>query len=124
MIGRLSATPSAIALIKKLQAQYGDIIFYQSGGCCEGSGPMCMPANEFKTAPSDVKLGVIEGAVYYMGHSHYQFCINTHTILDAVPGSSGSFSIDCGSGFAFITSARLYTDEELAYLPPAEVVGL
>ncbi len=124
MIGRVSATPSAIALIKKLQAQYGDIIFYQSGGCCEGSGPMCMPANEFKTTPSDVKLGVIEGAIYYMGHSHYQFCVNTHTILDAVPGSSGSFSIDCGSGFAFITSARLYTDEELAVLPPAEVVGL
>ena len=124
MLGRVSATASAVALIKKLQAQYGDIIFYQSGGCCEGSGPLCMPANEFKTSPSDVKLGVLEGAIYYMGHSHYQFCVNTHTILDAVPGSSGSFSIDCGSGFAFITSARLYTDEEFAALPPLEVVGL
>ncbi len=124
MVGRVSATASAVALIKKLQAQYGDIIFYQSGGCCEGSGPLCMPANEFKTSPSDVKLGVLQGAIYYMGHSHYQFCVNTHTILDAVPGSSGSFSIDCGSGFAFITSARLYTDEEFAALPPLEVVGL
>lgn len=124
MLGRVSATASAVALIKKLQTQYGDIIFYQSGGCCEGSGPLCMPANEFKTSPSDVKLGVLEGAIYYMGHSHYQFCVNTHTILDAVPGSSGSFSIDCGSGFAFITSARLYTDEEFAALPPLEVVGL
>lgn len=120
---RVSATPSAIALIKQLSAQYGDIIFFQSGGCCEGSGPLCMPANEFKPGPADIRLGVLEGAIYYMSHSHYQFCENTHTILDAVPGSSGSFSIDCGTGLAFITRGRLYSDEELAALPPVEVVG-
>lgn len=121
MTERISATSAALALIEQLKKQYGDIVFYQSGGCCEGSGPMCMPANEFRVSPSDVRLGVLAGAVYYMGHSHYQFCVNTHTILDALPGSSGSFSIDCGTGLAFITRGRFYTDEELQELSPVTV---
>lgn len=117
MTDRLSATPPAIALIQQLTQAHGPIIFFQSGGCCEGSGPLCMPANEFKPSPSDVILGEIAGAVYYMGDSHFSFAENTHTILDAVPGSSGSFSLDCGSGMAFITRGRLYNDEELKNLP-------
>lgn len=117
MTDRLSATPPAIALIQQLTQAHGPIIFFQSGGCCEGSGPLCMPANEFKPSPSDVILGEIAGAVFYMGDSHFSFAENTHTILDAVPGSSGSFSLDCGSGMAFITRGRLYNDEELKNLP-------
>ncbi len=123
MTERLSATPSAIGLIQKLTAQYGDIVFFQSGGCCEGSVPLCMPSNEFKPSPSDVIVGEIEGAVFYMGHNHFQFSENTHTILDALPGSSGSFSLDCGSGMAFITKGRLYNDDELAQLAPVETYG-
>jgi hypothetical protein len=123
MTERLSATPSAIGLIQKLTAQYGAIVFFQSGGCCEGSVPLCMPSNEFKPSPSDVIVGEIEGAVFYMGHNHFQFSENTHTILDALPGSSGSFSLDCGSGMAFITKGRLYNDEELAQLGPVETYG-
>ncbi len=118
MAERISATPAAEELILKLTAQFGPIIFFQSGGCCEGSGPLCMPANEFKPSVSDVILGEIAGAIYYMGHSHFQFSENTHTILDAVAGSSGSFSLDCGTGLAFITRGRLFTDEELAQLSP------
>lgn len=117
MTDRLSATPPAIALIQQLTQTHGPIIFFQSGGCCEGSGPLCMPANEFKPSPSDVILGEIAGAVFYMGDSHFSFAENTHTILDAVPGSSGSFSLDCGSGMAFITRGRLYNDVELKNLP-------
>lgn len=123
MTERLSATPSAIALIQKLTTQYGAIVFFQSGGCCEGSVPLCMPSNEFKPSPSDVIVGDIEGAVFYMGHNHFQFSENTHTILDALPGSSGSFSLDCGSGMAFITKGRLYNDEELAQLAPVVTYG-
>lgn len=120
---RVSATPAATALIQKLTAQFGPIIFFQSGGCCEGSGPLCMPANEFKPSPSDVKLGEISGAIFYMGDSHFSFAENTHTILDAVIGSSGSFSLDCGTGMAFITRGRLYNDEELKLLPPVVRYG-
>lgn len=123
MTKRISATPSATALIQKLTAQYGPIVFFQSGGCCEGSGPLCMPANEFKPSPSDVVLGELDGAIFYMGDSHFSFAENTHTILDAVNGSSGSFSLDCGSGMAFITRGRLYNDEELKALPPVERYG-
>ncbi|MDP2152447.1 MAG: DUF779 domain-containing protein [Methylotenera sp.] len=123
MTERVSATPSAIALIQQLTLAHGLIIFFQSGGCCEGSGPLCMPANEFKPSPSDVVLGEISGAVFYMGDSHFSFAENTHTILDAVPGSSGSFSLDCGSGMSFITRGRLYNDEELKNLPAAVRFG-
>jgi len=119
MIERISVTPAAAELIKKLSAQYGPLIFLQSGGCCEGSGPLCMPANEFKPSPSDVILGEVAGAVFYMSDSHFSFSENTHTILDAVAGSGGSFSLECGSGQAFITKSRLYTDNELLELKPA-----
>lgn len=120
---RVSATPAAIRLIQELSSKFGPIVFFQSGGCCEGSGPLCIPANEFKPSPSDVKLGEISGAIFYMGDSHFSFAENTHTILDAVPGSSGSFSLDCGTGMAFITRGRLYNDEELKALPPAVRYG-
>lgn len=123
MTARISATPSAVELIQKLAAQYGPLIFLQSGGCCEGSGPLCMPANEFKPSPSDIILGEVAGAVFYMSESQYSFSENSHTILDAVPGSGGSFSLECGSGQAFITKSRLYTDDELAQLKPAASYG-
>lgn len=121
---RISATPSALALIHRLVGEFGPIAFLQSGGCCEGSGPMCMPANEFRASPADVILGEWDNAVFYMGDSHFSFAENMHTILDATPNSSGSFSLDCGTGFAFITRGRLYSDDELANLPPAVRVGL
>lgn len=120
---RVSATPSALALIERLTAEHGPIAFLQSGGCCEGSGPICMPISEFNPSASDVILGGWKDATFYMGDSHFTFAENMHTILDATPNSSGSFSLDCGTGFAFITSGRLYSDEEIAALPPVVRVG-
>jgi len=73
--------------------------------------------------PIGCVVGEIEGAVFYMGHNHFQFSENTHTIVDALPGSSGSFSLDCGSGLAFITRGRLYNDEELKDLAPVHTYG-
>lgn len=123
MATRVSATPSAQALIDELTTKFGPIIFFQSGGCCEGSGPLCMPANEFRPSTADVILGKLgENATYYMSDSHFSFAENMHTILDAVPGSSGSFSLDCGTGMAFITRGRLYSDQELALLPAVQRV--
>ncbi len=123
MSDRITATSAALELIQKLTAQYGPVIFMQSGGCCEGSGPLCMPANEFKPSPSDVILGEIAGAVFYMSDSQFSFSENTHTILDAVAGSGGSFSLECGTGLAFITKSRLYSDNELKQLKPAVRYG-
>lgn len=115
---RVSATPSALALIERLTHEHGEIVFLQSGGCCEGSGPMCMLKREFNPSTSDVILGSWPNATFYMSDSHFSFAENMHTILDATPNSSGSFSLDCGTGFAFITRGRLYSDDELAALPP------
>ena len=124
MAQRVSTTPSAQGLIRKLTEEHGPIIFLQSGGCCEGSGPLCMPAQEFHPSASDVILGTLESnAIFYMSDSHFSFGENMHTILDAIPGSSGSFSLDCGTGMAFITRGRLYSDEELSNLPTVERVG-
>jgi uncharacterized protein (DUF779 family) len=124
MAQRVSTTASAQALIRKLTEEHGPIIFLQSGGCCEGSGPLCMPAQEFHPSASDVILGILESnAIFYMGDSHFSFAENMHTILDAIPGSSGSFSLDCGTGMAFITRGRLYSDKELRNLPAVERVG-
>ncbi len=124
MVERISTTASAIELIEELTAKHGPVVFLQSGGCCEGSGPLCMPANEFHPNSTDVVIGELAaGAVFYMSHSHFQFSQNTHTILDAVVASSGSFSLDCGTGRAFITRGRLFTDEELAELKPAVCYG-
>ena len=122
-VKRISATPAALALIDQLTAQFGPIIFLQSGGCCEGSGPLCMPVNEFRASAADVVLGTLNSAIFYMSDSHFTFAENMHTILDAMPGSSGSFSLDCGTGFAFITRGRVYSDEELQSLPPVERAG-
>lgn len=124
MATRVSVTPAAQALIDELVAKFGPIIFFQSGGCCEGSGPLCMPANEFRPGAADVILGKLgENVTYYMSDSHFSFAENMHTILDAVPGSSGSFSLDCGTGMAFITRGRLFEDDELANLPSVQRVG-
>lgn len=123
MASRVSATPQALELIHKLTSEHGPIVFFQSGGCCEGSVPLCLPANEFKPSAADVILGEIDGAVFYMSDSHFSFAENMHTIVNAKPGSSGSFSLDCGSGLAFFTSGRLYSDDELADLPPVQRVG-
>ena len=72
---------------------------------------------------SDVILGGWKDATFYMGDSHFTFAENMHTILDATPNSSGSFSLDCGTGFAFINSGRLYSDEEISQLQQVVRVG-
>ena len=124
MTERISATPAALELIGRLANQHGNLVFLQSGGCCEGSGPLCMPDNEYRPVVGDVLLGELGKAKFYMSASHFTFCQNTHTILDAIAGSGGSFSLECGSGMAFVTRGRLYSDDELAQLPPAHIVSL
>jgi uncharacterized protein (DUF779 family) len=116
MTQRISATDAAVQLIQQLSEKYGALAFLQSGGCCEGSGPLCMPAAEYIPVTSDVLLGEVAGAKFYMSQSHFEFSRNTHTILDAIAGSGGSFSLECGSGMAFVTRGRLFTDEELKNL--------
>ena len=115
-MSRVSATPAALALIEQLKKQHGALLFHQSGGCCDGSAPMCFPANEFIVGDVDVKLGEIGGVPFYMSESQFAYWAHTHLIIDAIPGSGGMFSLERPTGLRFLTRSRLFSDEELAEL--------
>lgn len=115
---RVSATASAVALIHELRQQHGDLLFHQSGGCCDGSAPMCYPLGEFKIGERDVLLGVIEGCPVFIGGRQFDVWQHTQLILDVVPGRGASFSLDAPTGKRFLTRSRVFTDEELSALTP------
>ena len=111
---RVSATPEAVALIERLRAQHGPLMFHQSGGCCDGSAPMCFALVEFMLGDSDVLLGEIAGTPFYMSESQFAYWEHTHLIIDAVPGNGGMFSLERPTGLRFLTRSRLYGDAEWA----------
>ena len=115
-VSRVVATDAAIALIEKLVAEHGAVLFHQSGGCCDGSAPMCFPANEFIVGGSDVKLGDIAGVPFYMSESQFEYWQHTQLVIDCVPGNGGMFSLERPTGLRFLTRSRLFTDEENAWL--------
>ena len=115
---RLDATPAALDLIAKLQAQHGDLMFHQSGGCCDGSAPMCFPAGEFKVGAADVLLGHIADCPFYMSASQFEYWQHTHLTLDVTPGRGASFSLEIPEGVRFIIRSRLFSDDELQDLAP------
>lgn len=120
---RVSATPEALELIERLKAQHGDLLFHQSGGCCDGSAPMCFARGEFLVGGSDVRLGEIGGVPFYMSASQFAYWEHTHLLIDVVRGNGGMFSLERPTGLRFLTRSRLFTDAEVAALPPVERVG-
>jgi uncharacterized protein len=114
---RVSATPAALELIRKLEAQHGPLLFHQSGGCCDGSSPMCFPRADFAIGAVDVLLGEIGGQPFYMSESQFAYWMHTHLIIDVVEGRGGMFSLEGPAGVRFLTRSRLYTDDEWADLP-------
>jgi uncharacterized protein (DUF779 family) len=115
-VERVIVTPAAAELISKLRAEHGSILFHQSGGCCDGSAPMCFPVNEFMVGSSDVKLGTIAEVPFYMSESQFEYWKNTQLIIDAVPGNGGMFSLERPTGLRFLTRSRLFEDEETTWL--------
>jgi uncharacterized protein (DUF779 family) len=113
---RVTATPAALALIETLAAEHGPILFHQSGGCCDGSSPMCYPQDDFIVGDLDVKLGVIGGAPVYIGAAQFELWRHTQLIIDVTPGRGGMFSLDNGREIRFLTRSRVFTAEELAGL--------
>lgn len=112
VVSRVSVTPAAQALIERLRAAHGQLMFHQSGGCCDGSAPMCFALGEFITGDADVCLGEIAGAPFYMSRSQFEYWEHTHLIIDAVPGNGGMFSLERPTGMRFLTRSRLYEDAE------------
>jgi len=119
---RVEATPAAVTLIESLRAKYGPVMFHQSGGCCDGSSPMCYPVGDFYLGSSDVKLGQIAGAAFYMSASQFGYWQHTKLIIDVVPGHGGMFSLENSEGVRFLTRSRMFTDDELERLAPVESV--
>ncbi|WP_158802106.1 MULTISPECIES: DUF779 domain-containing protein [unclassified Acidisoma] len=115
---RVTATPAALDLISTLQSEYGPVLFHQSGGCCDGSSPMCYPVSDFMIGDSDVQLGEIGDAAFYMSRSQFDYWKHTQIIIDLVPGKGGMFSLENGRGVRFLTRSRIYSDEEYAQLAP------
>lgn len=115
-VRRVTATPAALDLIAELQGEYGPIMFHQSGGCCDGSSPMCYPQGELRIGDSDILLGEVGGAPVYIGRAQGEAWAHTQLILDVVPGRGGMFSLDNGREQRFLTRARVFTGEEMSEL--------
>ena len=113
---RVSATPAALAFIEALTAEHGPILFHQSGGCCDGSSPMCYPRSDFIVGDRDVCLGEVAGAPVYIGAAQFEVWRHTQLILDVVPGRGGMFSLDNGREMRFLTRGRVFSEHELALL--------
>ena len=107
------ATDAAVELIRKLRAKHGELMFHQSGGCCDGSSPMCYPRNEFLTGDSDVQLGEVDSVPFYMSKSQFEYWKHTQLILDVVPGRGGMFSLENSEGVRFLIRSRIFTDQEI-----------
>ena len=115
-VQRVVASPAARAFIAELKADYGALLFHQSGGCCDGSSPMCYPADGFCVGDSDTLLGVIDDVPVYIGKAQGAAWAHTQLILDVVPGRGGMFSLDNGREKRFLTRGRVFTPAEIAAL--------
>lgn len=112
MTKRVTVTAEAEMVISQLKERYGDLMFHQSGGCCDGSQPMCFEKGEFKTGESDVKLGEIAGCEFFMSRDQFEYWKHTQLTIDVTPGRGASFSLEIPMGVRFITRSRMYTKEE------------
>jgi uncharacterized protein (DUF779 family) len=112
-------TPAAVELMATLEAKYGELMFHQSGGCCDGSSPMCYPRGEFLVGDQDVLLATIVGIPFYMSRSQFEYWKHTQLILDVVPGRGGMFSLENGEGVRFLIRSRVFDDREIAALRAA-----
>ena len=115
-VPQVTATPQALALIEHLAVRHGPLMFHQSGGCCDGSAPMCYPDGEFLVGDSDRLLGRIGGMPFYISASQYEYWRHTQLIIDVVPGRGGMFSLEGPEGLRFLTRSRLYEDTEWQWL--------
>lgn len=115
---RVAVTPAAGELLRSLTARHGPLMFHQSGGCCDGSSPMCYPVGMFRTGPGDVLLGALEvdgidPVEVFMSRSQYEYWKYTHLTIDVVDGRGGGFSVEVPEGKRFLTRSRMLTDPEL-----------
>ncbi|AXI07772.1 DUF779 domain-containing protein [Oceanobacillus zhaokaii] len=112
MVDRVVATDEALRLIDLIKTRQESIIFYQSGGCCDGSAPMCYVEGDFLLGDSDLYLGSIRDVPFYMHRSQYDYWKHTQLIIDAIDGRGPEFSLDSLESKHFITRSHVFTEEE------------
>ena len=117
---RVTATDAARAFLAEIKADHGEVLFHQSGGCCDGSSPMCYPKDDFRLSASDIKLGEIDGTEVYISGPQFDAWKHTQLILDVVPGRGGMFSLDNGREKRFLTRSRLFSKQEEELLSSSE----
>jgi uncharacterized protein len=121
-IPRVTVTDEAKKIIAQLREEHGPLMFHQSGGCCDGSQPMCYPNGEFRVGNSDIKLGEIDGSPFYIARDQYEYWKHMQLTIDVREGRGASFSIEIPLGVRFMTKSRIFTDEEIEALEPPEAV--
>ena len=117
---RVAVTDSAAALLARLRVKHGELMFHQSGGCCDGSSPMCYPDGDFITGDADIHLGDLAVAAddasftvpVWMSRNQFEYWKHTHLTIDVVPGRGAGFSVEAPEGVRFLIRSRLFTDEE------------
>ena len=107
MLDQVEATQEALDLIEEIKKDYGEVLFHQSGGCCDGSAPMCFQKGDFLIADHDVQMGEIGGVPFYIGGLQFEAWKHTRLIIDVVDGQGGMFSLDNGRGKRFITRSEI-----------------
>jgi uncharacterized protein len=118
-VARVSVTPEAEALLRKLQGIHGPLMFHQSGGCCDGSAPMCFPRGEFKLGQQDVFLGTIVDTPFYISGPQFEYWQHTHLTVDVVKGRGSGFSVEAPEGVRFLIRSRVFEDAEFRALQEA-----
>jgi len=111
-VQRVAITERAKELVNKLKEKHGDLIFHQSGGCCDGSAPMIFEEGDMYLDDSDILLGQLEGVNYYMNQDQFEYWKHTHLTVDITEGRGSSFSLEIPLGYRFIIHSRLFTEEE------------
>ena len=109
---QVTATAATLELLERIVALHGPLMFHQSGGCCDGSAPMCFPGGEFLIGDQDKLLGDIGGMPFYISASQFEYWKHTQLIIDVVPGRGGMFSLEGSLGLRFLTRSQLFTDDE------------
>jgi uncharacterized protein (DUF779 family) len=120
MVKRVTISEEASAVVKELKSKFGSLMFHQSGGCCDGSQPMCFEKGDFKVGNSDVCLGTIEGCEFWMSKDQFEYWQYTQLHIHISKGRGSSFSLEIPMGLRFLTQSRMFSDEELKELEPVK----
>ncbi|MBA2175076.1 DUF779 domain-containing protein [Halobacillus locisalis] len=122
MVKRVTATEATLELLEKLKEKHGPLLFHQSGGCCDGSSPMCYPEGDLMLGTQDLYLGTIGDTPFYINKKQYDYWKHTQLIIDVVDGSGGMFSVEGVEGKRFLSRSRAFTEEERKELQAEEKV--